>query len=896
MEFNALKKTICVLLAISLILCPAVTSFAEQRPSAADIPISSIIIGSFLIDFSTLDSEIFTLALDSADSTGQKKVYYKSEFARGTWFDITDAQSMDAVIAGTGKAVSNSEIDGLVLTHWAKAKGIIIDLTTGKAVSINSIDTTLHRSYQDFRELDDLRAEQKIAEKKLEQEEDKDEPDDNLIDELKFSLRAMKEIFLPLTSQAYLDAVDIHDAMAAYIDHVRNGTLENKDELVEVLLLEKEQLKLKREIAAYREVKGRTDLYRDMAKEQEFISFSQKLIEASAALETALVELENQLESVPAGLFATEQWHLKPSLLSRIKARDFNGADPILYKIFIIGTISQGRIIKRQYELTVLNEIKPKVMKELLAKCDIIDSDKLKNAKAANEPATILKNLKEEELTEIKSLISDIKYLDDLILARLDTDNERMKLLRDDISTFSSQAAKMSQTLQADKIALLQTLINELYGELNKLLSAQDEQSNALQDQAARLAEDIKNLQEQYLGAIEKGDLELAAEIEGMMEELIARLQELQGEVLDEMALLKAQRDKLAGELARAVASGNLSRAEDLRQQISDIDVKIIGLQGLLDEETLKTFEAYENLKQQLSEYMENRDVNGVADTLSEMEGFLSTVSDQIGALLKDDDLMRRAADFLNSMLKTALANGDGEGAAQLNELLGMLEEVFGVAAGTLPEGAETPPEGIDEGLAEKVMLEMESLFSRLDAARTLLDQYPDGDEMRETVEGIIKGITDEIKSLEAQLYTPEEKKLLEERSKAISAMDGGRQVVPYMSIVGKDVFFKLYDPPVMKNGNILVGIRKVYEFFGARVEWENHSKKATVTANGDVIVIQVGNNNAYVNGNPVKMAAGAETIDSLTYAPLAFILETLGYNYEWIDEGAIAAIWSSTE
>ena len=52
---------------------------------------STLIIGTHLIYLHSLNDEIYGIAQDSASSSGQDMIYYKSELAGGMWLNITDA-------------------------------------------------------------------------------------------------------------------------------------------------------------------------------------------------------------------------------------------------------------------------------------------------------------------------------------------------------------------------------------------------------------------------------------------------------------------------------------------------------------------------------------------------------------------------------------------------------------------------------------------------------------------------------------------------------------------------------------------------------------------------------------------------------------------------------------
>lgn len=99
---------------------------------------ATLVIGSHLIHLNALTDELYQIALDSANEFNQTGMYYKSELAGGTWYEISEATSIkDITTAGT--PVSSDVIEALEFTHQTKSDGITIDLRTGAAVSVYDI-------------------------------------------------------------------------------------------------------------------------------------------------------------------------------------------------------------------------------------------------------------------------------------------------------------------------------------------------------------------------------------------------------------------------------------------------------------------------------------------------------------------------------------------------------------------------------------------------------------------------------------------------------------------------------------------------------------------------------------------------------------------------------------
>ena len=94
--------------------------------------------------------------------------------------------------------------------------------------------------------------------------------------------------------------------------------------------------------------------------------------------------------------------------------------------------------------------------------------------------------------------------------------------------------------------------------------------------------------------------------------------------------------------------------------------------------------------------------------------------------------------------------------------------------------------------------------------------------------------------------------------------------------------------PPVSINGRTLLPIRYVAEPLGASVGWDAGEQKATVTLDGRVIELWIGNNRAVVDGHEEMIDPGNPEVVPIvlppgrTMLPLRFVAETLGCEVDW--------------
>lgn len=94
--------------------------------------------------------------------------------------------------------------------------------------------------------------------------------------------------------------------------------------------------------------------------------------------------------------------------------------------------------------------------------------------------------------------------------------------------------------------------------------------------------------------------------------------------------------------------------------------------------------------------------------------------------------------------------------------------------------------------------------------------------------------------------------------------------------------------PPIAIDGRSYMPVRYAAEPLGAVLAWEGTEQKATISANGRVIELWIGRNNAMVNGVQVQLdqdnpdAAPFVSAEGRTMVPVRFIAENLGYSVKY--------------
>ena len=91
--------------------------------------------------------------------------------------------------------------------------------------------------------------------------------------------------------------------------------------------------------------------------------------------------------------------------------------------------------------------------------------------------------------------------------------------------------------------------------------------------------------------------------------------------------------------------------------------------------------------------------------------------------------------------------------------------------------------------------------------------------------------------------------------------------------------------PPVIRDSRTFTPSRFVAEKLGAKVVWKEADRTVTITKNNTTIVLTIDSKTAYVNGKAVQMDVAPFIENSRTYTPSRFVAEALGAKVDWNEE-----------
>jgi hypothetical protein len=95
--------------------------------------------------------------------------------------------------------------------------------------------------------------------------------------------------------------------------------------------------------------------------------------------------------------------------------------------------------------------------------------------------------------------------------------------------------------------------------------------------------------------------------------------------------------------------------------------------------------------------------------------------------------------------------------------------------------------------------------------------------------------------------------------------------------------------PPIVRAGRVFVPLRGVFERLGASVVYA--SGQINATGRGRTISLNIGSNQATVNGQPEVIDVAPFVITDTTYVPLRFVSQALGASVNWNDSTSTVTI-----
>ncbi len=108
---------------------------------------------------------------------------------------------------------------------------------------------------------------------------------------------------------------------------------------------------------------------------------------------------------------------------------------------------------------------------------------------------------------------------------------------------------------------------------------------------------------------------------------------------------------------------------------------------------------------------------------------------------------------------------------------------------------------------------------------------------------------------------------------------------------------YKTFDVmPVIENSRTLVPMRGIFETLGAVVNWDEDTRTVMAAKGETVVMLQIDNKTAWVNGEAKELDAAAKLLEDRTMVPIRFVAEALGCKVEWDEAQRRVFVYSEND
>lgn len=686
-----------VALLSSMLLSKSIV-FANARPTAEEFPEKTIIIGTYAIVLDVVNEELLEVALQSAETNMQNEVYFKSDVNSGVWYNITNSDSISDISESTANIVKNEDIDKLYLTHYTNASGVTISLLTNLQVYVSDINTP--QVPANIVELDELENELKIQQALYDSVKDEPEDETEKEEEKRLEKKAIYSQKINSLNEVLKEIKNKEvDKLTSQIRAVEN--LERQlvkkgadSDKIEMIASQKENLKNTRMAYCYQ------ILIDKMNKENVTIDYEdcndliQKYASAITSLESILSELgivtdkvasstgdedevdetfsDNQLsqeiiEEEATGVDKIIEENLA-LMLEYAESGNFSRAEEALEEAYVAETVKNNdnnvseAVKEKQKE--VLEQAIELLGQEVLKLVQAGDGESYKEAVKNKESNAVLQAIKEETVSELNDLLTQLE--DNYASLRKKTDKtvEQAKLLQQEMGCYkelfdvipSCEIADQFKELLQDKVSYTEEQLNEV-----KLQSIPEYQETVAFIES--VTNQVESLNEKYLEAIEENNIEDSKQYKTELDKAVEEL------VHAENKLEQLEKDFMEGNLKSDLETEETPSMEGISEKKEEV---LNELEDILSGENKEKEVA--NLLNELKE-LENERLNR-----SQMVEEATNLG-QSGVILEEAiDVLEQSLSDLQKVLQMMVAEERGkelvqEELRQTEEALEYLEE-----------------------------------------------------------------------------------------------------------------------------------------------------------------------------------------------------------------------------
>ncbi len=897
---------VCIFALILVVGLPSsITYGALARPKSNEIPVKSLIVGTYIIDFKAVSPAHVETAQKTVANSSQDQIYYRSELTTGgIWFNITNGSGVGDIIESSENAVKNSEIDSLPLTHWIKNDGIVYELGTGNAKlfsTLNPISDPL--TYDAMQPLGTERDKQgKIL-------ENLDDEDDG------YGVAKTKKALLEgvLAAMNYgkfvemdkaVDALDLASAKLRQDKTIEDGVIHAVDDQLTDLTIKRELFYLNALIAKLENAGEKAGTY-------DFGTLSDQIWTAHGKLSDIVRELEAEIGTAEATTPLEEAAEKAADKLQQAAlSGDLNAITEAAEEKSLTDRLALGLPATTPEGIEMLESALNQAQNDAVIatlKGTSFDYDK---AKATGESLKVLEAMLQEETDATQEKLDNWKDILDMLLDSTDLDADKNALLEKYTEVLTSTLGALPESDMKPKLL---EKIGDAIADGQETLAVSAAGSNAVVQAALDGKEQIENqlavMNEAFADALENGDLEGAQKISALSERLLAQLD------AEEEAALGAYLEALkAVDQAQAIVDAILAG-----QALSDAEAEqLSGAQSQVGAEADGSGTAGETSDDPTADGSGSG--SDASDSASGQDQASGSATDQAGSIdalgadISGEDMGTEGEDGLIAYSPVTLSAG----IALLAEARNALEAIKGVLSpedlmlmenfsalvdavdvfidednGTLAVSSiealsalmPVLPDGFDGTAALSDLIEKMNLAKAQSAASGDLETAQAFAEGQMQLEEAKEDMTDAVQEALAAIESATGPATASASGSGTesgtgSASGAADKTLPISDTSVLDVLtgtLIIHVDSFIDGGTTYVGIKSLFDQIGGQAVWIPNQARALGIANGKTLSAKIGFSTADIDGEKLVLESQTLLRSGRAYVPFNTISEHIG-------------------
>lgn len=115
-------------------------------------------------------------------------------------------------------------------------------------------------------------------------------------------------------------------------------------------------------------------------------------------------------------------------------------------------------------------------------------------------------------------------------------------------------------------------------------------------------------------------------------------------------------------------------------------------------------------------------------------------------------------------------------------------------------------------------------------------------------------------------------------------------EYIPVQVFIGNEAI-EFDQDALLINGRVMVPLRKIFEVFNGKVEWDQKNKRINGKIDNKNIVLKIGTKEAYVDGEKVILDTPAQIVSDRVLVPVRFLVDCINKKSTWDQNNYIVRI-----